>query len=78
TRTVIGSHTSSPLLLDSVKPVITSDGLDITVRRKLNKAHAILMVLSWLFFVPTGMMFARFLRDFWSGTKPGGLTVWFH
>ncbi|XGW11469.1 hypothetical protein V3C99_012728 [Haemonchus contortus] len=77
--TTTESHTSSPLLLDPVKPITsTSSGLDVTIKRRLNKAHAILMVLSWLFFVPTAVLFARFLRDFWSGTKPGGLCVWYH
>ncbi|KAK5966068.1 Ferric-chelate reductase 1 [Trichostrongylus colubriformis] len=78
TRVVTDSHSSSPLFLDAIKPITTSHGLDITVRRRLNKAHAILMVLSWLFFVPSAVLFARFLRDFWSGTKPGGLCVWYH
>ncbi|KAK5974497.1 hypothetical protein GCK32_021500, partial [Trichostrongylus colubriformis] len=44
TRVVTDSHSSSPLLLDAIKPITTSHGLDITVRRRLNKAHGVLQV----------------------------------
>ncbi|VDL71579.1 unnamed protein product [Nippostrongylus brasiliensis] len=71
-------HTSPATTLADQGQTPTSQGLDVTTRRRLNKAHAILMVLSWLFFVPTGVLFARFLRESWSGSKPGGLTIWFH
>ncbi|KAK5967526.1 hypothetical protein GCK32_001895, partial [Trichostrongylus colubriformis] len=39
---------------------------------------AILMLISWFFFVPTAVMFARFLRASWPTVKPGGLLIWFH
>ncbi|EPB73029.1 DOMON domain protein [Ancylostoma ceylanicum] len=55
-----------------------STGLSSTVRKRLIKAHAILMILSWFFFVPTAVMFARFLRASWPTMKPGGLLIWFH
>ncbi|RCN34884.1 hypothetical protein ANCCAN_19270 [Ancylostoma caninum] len=55
-----------------------STGLSSTVRKRLIKAHAILMILAWFFFVPTAVMFARFLRASWPTMKPGGLLIWFH
>ncbi|KHJ81936.1 hypothetical protein OESDEN_18375 [Oesophagostomum dentatum] len=45
---------------------------------RLIKAHAILMLLAWFFFIPTAAMFARFLRASWPTLKPGGMMIWFH
>lgn len=78
TRMVREVQTSPSLVLDANNATTSDKGLDMATRRRLNKAHAILMVLSWLLFVPTGILFARFLRESWSGNKPGGLAVWFH
>lgn len=55
-----------------------SSGVNPTTKQRLIKAHAIMMLLSWFFFVPTAVMFARFLRSSWPTVKPGGLMIWFH
>ncbi|CAJ0960302.1 unnamed protein product, partial [Mesorhabditis belari] len=47
-------------------------------RKRLIKAHAIMMVLAWFCFVPTAVFFARFMRDAWPDYKPMGLLIWFH
>ncbi|VDO60502.1 unnamed protein product [Haemonchus placei] len=55
-----------------------TSGLSPIVKQRLIKAHAILMIISWFFFVPTAVMFARFLRASWPTVKPCGLLIWFH
>ncbi|PIO64291.1 DOMON domain protein, partial [Teladorsagia circumcincta] len=55
-----------------------TSGMSATVKQRLTKAHAILMLISWFFFIPTAAMFARFLRASWPTVKPGGLLIWFH
>nr|CDJ97351.1 DOMON domain containing protein [Haemonchus contortus] len=55
-----------------------TSGLSPNVKQRLIKAHAILMIISWFFFVPTAVMFARFLRASWPTVKPCGLLIWFH
>ncbi|KAK6732950.1 hypothetical protein RB195_016994 [Necator americanus] len=73
------SFTSAPLTLDApiVSPLKYQYSLDVGTRRKLVKAHAILMVLAWFFFIPTAFVFARFLKDTWSGVKFCGVSIWY-
>ncbi|CAL2031005.1 unnamed protein product [Caenorhabditis brenneri] len=53
------------------------EGLSKEVKRFLVKSHAILMLLGWLFFVPTGFLFARFGKQIFSDQKLVGMPVWF-
>ncbi|VDM72890.1 unnamed protein product [Strongylus vulgaris] len=90
-RVIQQRFTSSPLSLDApvMAPASKKYSLDVTTRRRLVKAHgvfsnkkfaqelAILMVLSWFFFVPTAFVFARFLKGAFTGVKPGGVSLWF-
>ncbi|WKX95497.1 hypothetical protein Q1695_012169 [Nippostrongylus brasiliensis] len=68
---------STPRLLSDYESS-GSSGMSPATKQRLVKAHAILMILSWFFFVPTAVMFARFLRSSWPIVKPGGLLIWFH
>ncbi|CAI4221756.1 unnamed protein product [Auanema sp. JU1783] len=52
--------------------------LPLDTRHTLNKIHGILMVLSWIFFIPSAFLFARMLRDSFADKKPFGLAIWFH
>ncbi|CAI5443848.1 unnamed protein product [Caenorhabditis angaria] len=52
-------------------------GLTKEQRRQFSKAHAILMILGWLFFVPTGFLFARLGRDLYKEQQLFGSAVWF-
>ncbi|CAJ0607881.1 unnamed protein product, partial [Cylicocyclus nassatus] len=72
--------TSSPLALNApvlYPPPSKQYSLDVTTRRRLVKAHAILMVLAWFFFIPTAFLFARFLKAAFRGVKPCGVALWF-
>ena len=37
-----------------------------------------MMILAWICFVPTALLFARFLRGSWALIKPAGIQIWFH
>ncbi|EYB91767.1 hypothetical protein Y032_0202g1779 [Ancylostoma ceylanicum] len=77
-RVVAQTFTSSPLALDATTPKPKPKyKLDVVTRRKLIKAHSVLQVLAWFFFVPTAFVFARFLKNEWTGTKACGVTVWY-
>uniref|UniRef100_A0A8R1IBM6 Cytochrome b561 domain-containing protein n=1 Tax=Caenorhabditis japonica TaxID=281687 RepID=A0A8R1IBM6_CAEJA len=53
------------------------EGLTKQQRRQFSKAHAILMILGWLFFVPTGFLFARLGKDLFKEQTLFGMAVWF-
>ncbi|EFP03753.1 hypothetical protein CRE_24286 [Caenorhabditis remanei] len=57
-------------------PIIEA-GLSKEFKRFLVKAHAIFMLLGWLFFVPTGFLFARFGKQLFQNQKLVGMPVWF-
>ncbi|CCD70555.1 ascorbate ferrireductase (transmembrane) [Caenorhabditis elegans] len=53
------------------------EGLSKEFKRLLVKLHAILMILGWLFFVPTGFLFARYGRQVFKNHTIYGMFVWF-
>ncbi|KAI1722361.1 eukaryotic cytochrome b561 domain-containing protein [Ditylenchus destructor] len=44
----------------------------------LIKFHGILMIVAWFACVTVAVYSARYLRDHWPNTTPGGLKIWFH
>ncbi|KHJ85367.1 DOMON domain protein [Oesophagostomum dentatum] len=72
------TEVSSPRRLSDYGVNSGDGGMSSTTKMRLIKAHAILMLLAWFFFIPTAAMFARFLRASWPTLKPGGMLIWFH
>ncbi|CAI2336805.1 unnamed protein product [Caenorhabditis sp. 36 PRJEB53466] len=70
------SRTSDSFSVDSLLPPL-QEGLTKDQRRQFSKAHAILMIIGWLFFVPSGFLFARLGRDLFTEHKLFGNAIWF-
>lgn len=43
----------------------------------LMRLHGLFMVVAWLGFAGTGMLFARYFRQTWVGKPVGGKDLWF-
>ncbi|KAL3998423.1 DOMON domain family protein [Acanthocheilonema viteae] len=46
--------------------------------RKLIILHGILMLVGWMWLIPSAVAAARYLREHWPENKPFGLKIWFH
>uniref|UniRef100_A0AAF5Q005 Cytochrome b561 domain-containing protein n=1 Tax=Wuchereria bancrofti TaxID=6293 RepID=A0AAF5Q005_WUCBA len=46
--------------------------------RKLVILHGILMLVGWMWLIPSAIAAARYLREYWPETRPFGLKIWFH
>ncbi|GMT20528.1 hypothetical protein PFISCL1PPCAC_11825, partial [Pristionchus fissidentatus] len=42
------------------------------------RIHGILMIIPWLFLIPSAIFSARYLRNEWRLYSPGGIKIWFH
>ncbi|CAB3411473.1 unnamed protein product [Caenorhabditis bovis] len=73
---MIRSGSNEPVSLN-LETLSGASGLTKQQRRQFSKAHAILMLLGWLFFVPTGFLFARMGRDLFKEQTLFGSAVWF-
>ncbi|CAD6192577.1 unnamed protein product [Caenorhabditis auriculariae] len=79
---LITPNTADPLVSPAINvgpspKTDVSEGLSADVRRQFSKAHAILMLLAWLFFVPSAFLFARLGRDLFTEQRILGVAVWF-
>ncbi|UJR20943.1 hypothetical protein I4U23_024052 [Adineta vaga] len=75
-------HTSriplSPTVQLNQAAIITynADGSDAP-KIGLMKAHGIIMIFTWILFVSTGVLIARYFKPVWPGRKICGKAVWF-
>ncbi|CAI4225253.1 unnamed protein product [Auanema sp. JU1783] len=51
---------------------------DLPTKHFLIKLHGALMISAWLFFVALAILSARYLREHFPSSNPGGLKWWFH
>lgn len=42
------------------------------------KISGILMVVGWVWLIPSAVAAARYLREHWPENRPFGLKIWFH
>uniref|UniRef100_A0A1I8ECE9 Cytochrome b561 domain-containing protein n=1 Tax=Wuchereria bancrofti TaxID=6293 RepID=A0A1I8ECE9_WUCBA len=42
------------------------------------RTNRILMLVGWMWLIPSAIAAARYLREYWPETRPFGLKIWFH
>ncbi|CAF1221499.1 unnamed protein product [Adineta steineri] len=76
-------HTSETALSQNVqlnqqtKVVYNIDGSGDSAQSNLMKAHGIIMIFTWILFVSTGIILARYFKQTWPNKKLCGHPIWF-
>ncbi|KAK6106311.1 DOMON domain family protein [Brugia pahangi] len=65
-------------------PLFISTPINIAERERAPLApvkprtNRILMLVGWMWLIPSAIAAARYLREYWPETRPFGLKIWFH
>lgn len=75
-------HTSASSLplnvqLNRAEEIVYGMGEEESERTSLMKAHGIIMIFTWILFVSTGIIFARYFKLSWPNKKICGKPIWF-